>query len=344
LEIGLRILGPFQRAGKSPDTVAFTAEWVNHIRTDQFGFRVSDGEPRSDPPAERGILFLGDSQTMAVQVPAEATYVYLVERELSRRGLAVRAINAGCNGFNTVQEYLFFRKLYEQGWQPGIVVMYVVNNDLVEDVPELPYGRYRVGADGDILALAPDPERLDALRRAKASAPRQANFWLRNSAFLRHVWYSYRVLRTPTHVAGWVSNTYLRDDLDPLANERWRVARAAIRSLNRLVSSYGGKLVIAVHPDPVEWSDSYYSRLLSAVPELSGRLDRMKIQNGYRRIAKELGVHFIDMLDGFPAISVREFRFALDPHANVPGHRVIASQLVKGLEKIGLVSELARKE
>ncbi|MBI3015271.1 MAG: hypothetical protein HYY65_09480 [Candidatus Tectomicrobia bacterium] len=310
---------------------------MNEVRTNEFGFRIAAGQSGPIPPGEGTILFLGDSQTTAVQVPAESTYVSLIERELVRKGWAVKTMNAGSNGFNTVQEYLFFRKLYRQGFRPRIVVMYVTNNDLFEDVPELPYGRYTVGPDGYLVPLPPDPARLDLLRRAKETPPPKPNFWLRNSAILRHVWYSYRILRTPRDVGGWVKNTYLRDDLDPLARQRWELATAAIRSLNHLVSSYGGTLVIAVHPDPIEWSDAYYAKVIAALPELSGRVDRMKLQRGYRRIAEKLGVQFIDMLQEFPSISVREFRFALDPHANPSGHRVIASQLMKGLERIGVL-------
>jgi hypothetical protein len=32
--------------------------------------------------------------------------------------------------------------LYDRGMRPRVVVMYVTNNDLFEDVPGLPYGRY----------------------------------------------------------------------------------------------------------------------------------------------------------------------------------------------------------
>jgi hypothetical protein len=63
----------------------------------------------------------------------------------------------------------------------------------------------------------------------------------------------------------------------------------------------------------------------------------LKIQRGFRRLASEVGVPFIDMLDGFPNVPVGDFRFSLDPHANASGHRIIAAQLLKGLERAGVL-------
>jgi hypothetical protein len=76
---------------------------------------------------------------------------------------------------------------------------------------------------------------------------------------------------------------------------------------------------------------------MDLVPELSGRIDRMKLQRGYRRIADNLGASFIDILKGFPAVSVRDFRFAMDPHANISGHQIIAQQLLNGFVELGLL-------
>ena len=98
-EIGLRLVGPVERAGKSPDhilwqpdaeigfapaanlkTIVYWSEWVNEIRTNEFGFRISNFSPGLADVKSETILFLGDSQTMAAQVPAEATYVSLIEK------------------------------------------------------------------------------------------------------------------------------------------------------------------------------------------------------------------------------------------------------------------------
>lgn len=357
LEVGLRFFGPFERAGKSPDNILWqpdeeigfapaadldailsSNEWLNEVRTNEFGFRISNASSPSVDSSLDTIMFLGDSQTMATQVPAESTYVSIIERELARKGHPVRVINAGCNGFNTVQEYLFFKKLYDHGFRPRVVVVFATNNDLFEDVPGLPYGRYYLDSEGYVVRTSPDPQLLAQLRRAKEMPPPQANWWLVHSALLRHVRYFYRTFRNPHDVAGWVKNIYLRDDLDPAAEVRWTVATAAIRSLNRLVSSYGGMLIVAVNPDPVEWSDEYYGRIMKLVPELEGRLDRMKLQRGFRRVAENVGVRFIDMVKDFSQVSVREFRFAMDPHANVSGHRIIAAQILKGFKDVSILN------
>lgn len=356
-EAVLRVVGPFQRAGKTPDHVlwrpdpaigfapaanldaeVFTSEWLTRVRTDRFGFRLAaDATNARDPGDGPMLMFLGDSQTMGVQVPAESTFTELVGGELARRGLIWRAVNAGCNGFNTVQAYLFFEQVFQQGVRPQVVVLYATNNDLSEDVAGLPYGRYTILENGLIARRPPDPSAIDRLASAKAMAAPRPGFWLRHSALIRHAWYTYRILPRSIYVAQWVKGSYLRDALDPSSRHAWAAAGAAVRSLRHLVASYGGTLVVAVHPDPVEWSDTYYARLQRAVPELSDRIDRMKIQRGFRRLASEAGVPFIEMLDGFPNASLGDFRFSLDPHANASGHRIIAAQLLKGLERAGVL-------
>ena len=217
-------------------------------------------------------------------------------------------------------------------------MVYATNNDLYEDVPGLAYGRYKIEDSGYLTLLVPSPDSLERLRRAKEAPRQEGNAALHSSALLRHLWYAYRIYRNPYDVLGWVRNTYLRDNFDSSATQRWTAAKAAVRTLNWLVSSYGGTLIIAVHPDPVEWSDVYYSKLMKLVPELSDQIDRMKLQHGYRRMAEDVGVSFIDMLKDFPAVSVSDFRFAMDPHANASGHRIIAQQLLKGFEELGLLN------
>jgi len=360
LEISLLAVGPFKRAGKTPDYVLwesdaaigfvparhldvlfYTNEWINRVRTDFRGFRVAGAGQESGVVDQNTILFLGDSQTMGIPVAATETFVARLGMMLARRGSPFRTVNAGCNGFDTAQEYLFFRKLFDAGARPGIVVLYATNNDLFEDVPGLPYGRYRIDDRGLLWPESPDPAKVTLLRDAKTVAPRRPAWWLEHSALARNAWYTYRILRRDNDAAGWLRILYLRDDADALAGERWRAVAAAIRSLNQLVESYGGRLLVAVNPDPVEWSDAYFDRLRIGAPSTSGHLDRMKLQHGYRRVATAAGAAFVDMLDGFPAISVRDFRFALDPHANASGHRVIAEQLARGLERAGVFSSPA---
>src|SRR5437870_5564022 len=102
LEVGLRLFGPFKQAGKTPDnilwqpntqigfapasnldTVVYAAEWMSHMITNEFGFRTARALPVVNRPASESILFLGDSQTMGEQVPAEVTFVSIVEGELA---------------------------------------------------------------------------------------------------------------------------------------------------------------------------------------------------------------------------------------------------------------------
>jgi lysophospholipase L1-like esterase len=84
------------------------------------------------------IALLGDSFTIAVQVPLEQTYGKVMERELNRNcqalgGRKVEVLNFGVNGYGTAQQLLTLR---EKVWQlePDMVMLgYFIGNDVTEN-------------------------------------------------------------------------------------------------------------------------------------------------------------------------------------------------------------------
>lgn len=81
-------------------------------------------------PDEIRILVLGDSITMGWGVAAEDTYCRQLEDALQKRfGRAVRVINSGVGGYNTVQEAAFFRR-HAAHLKPDLVLLLYVRNDV----------------------------------------------------------------------------------------------------------------------------------------------------------------------------------------------------------------------
>lgn len=100
-----------------------------HISTNSFGFRDQPLEP-AKKPAEYRVLVLGDSITIAEYVPAEETYVEVLENALQTKfpNLEIEAINAGVGDIGTKEEIDI---LEENGIKlsPDIVILSFYLND-----------------------------------------------------------------------------------------------------------------------------------------------------------------------------------------------------------------------
>ncbi|MDQ4149908.1 MAG: hypothetical protein M3164_07990 [Actinomycetota bacterium] len=120
------------------------------IRINSLGLRGP--EVGEIPSGGRRVLFLGDSQTAAFEVPEKATFVNLVGEEVSRRrGFPVQAINGGVRGYGTDQTYLLWRD-HLRALRPDVVVYDKVINDVEDNItlhrPKRPFGKAAFGIDG----------------------------------------------------------------------------------------------------------------------------------------------------------------------------------------------------
>lgn len=94
------------------------------FNTNKKGFRVSP----SQPPGEKRIVGLGDSVMMGWGVANKETYLHLIGEKLRAQGKSVRTFNLGVLGFNSVQEYFYFK---EKGLdlKPDLLIIQYVGND-----------------------------------------------------------------------------------------------------------------------------------------------------------------------------------------------------------------------
>jgi tetratricopeptide (TPR) repeat protein len=122
-----------RQQGTDPDGDVFL------VRTNATGQRGAEIPERL--PHERRILLLGDSFTMASQLPEEDTFVDQLGQLLSRQGdHPVRTINGGVSGYGTYQELAYYR-YYGRLLTPDLVLLCVfLGNDFRDNAVETRQG------------------------------------------------------------------------------------------------------------------------------------------------------------------------------------------------------------
>jgi lysophospholipase L1-like esterase len=99
------------------------------LDTNELGMRDDQVGPKA--PDEFRILALGDSVTLGWQVPAEYTFVNVLEGLLNDTHEGhIRILNSGVGSYNTEQEEAFLKK-YSSIISPDVVLLTYVNNDVI---------------------------------------------------------------------------------------------------------------------------------------------------------------------------------------------------------------------
>jgi len=114
---------------------------------DADGFRAEGNPAESD----RKVLFVGDSFTQGYGVADGESFPAQTGRGLARRGIQVRALNAGNSGAGAAQELRLLRRLLGQMKVDALVLQVFPHNDLDDNWQD---GGFTV-ADGHLVALSP---------------------------------------------------------------------------------------------------------------------------------------------------------------------------------------------
>src|SRR3954447_12938832 len=164
-EIGLRIIGysypifyetePVRGYTPIPELEGWS--WPENkvfMKYSRAGFRDIDHE-KQKPAGTVRIAVIGDSFTEARQVPMDAAYTNVIQRQLSNSpalaGKQVEVLNFGVGGYGTVEELLLLRqKVWD--YSPDIVLLaFCTYNDVTDNyrpfknAAELPYFRIENG-------------------------------------------------------------------------------------------------------------------------------------------------------------------------------------------------------
>ncbi len=114
------------------------------IRINHKGLRGPE-LPYTKQSHVRRILYLGDSVTFGFGLEDEQTFPFLVEQHLNRKKTAaVETVNAGVDGYSPWQEYIYLMK-EGLNYQPDLVVVSFVLNDVTEKLSLLRFGGWSVG-------------------------------------------------------------------------------------------------------------------------------------------------------------------------------------------------------
>lgn len=127
-----------------------TTEYRTRVRSNALGLR---GEALSPPPpGGQRLLVLGDSFTMAAQVPEEQTFVAQLEAGLSvATGRPVQAVNAGIDGHGTADSLRLLERLGPRLRPDAVLLALYWGNDLWDNARAAEGGTVRNVASGGLL-------------------------------------------------------------------------------------------------------------------------------------------------------------------------------------------------
>ena len=273
------------------------------VRINEAGLRDDEPLGAAKPSGELRLLVLGDSVTFGNGVATPDTYPEVLERLLRERGLAVRALNAGVQGYSVHQEADFLRER-GLGLEPDALLVGFYENDVTIRTPiGSETARAMIGAGGHLL-------------------PRPLVYGLKRLRSLVFVSYLLREARWrwfPPE-ADYHSRDLFQDQPSPASERSWRDVRDSLAAIAAAARGRGIEPVLAVFPHPSQLEPSLLERTY---------------QGRVLAIAGEIGMTAVDLLPAFRAAAARgEVPFiAFDGHPSAAGHRAAAEALVDAVAK-----------
>ena len=285
------------------------------FETDEHGFRNPRGMTQAD------VVFVGDSVTMAAEVPDEATFVRKTAQALGKS-----AVNLGLFGYGPQQE-LAVLKRFGLAYHPRAVVWQVTEWNDCEDAE-----RYAKRQHPDKPQLKPWTELYESFSPMVAGLER---IFHRKGTKYDDKLVLFR------RSDGLVESRYLWPESDGLSKSPrgWEATKRAIADAHALCQSRGITFVVLFVPS--------HTRVLSryVLPRTPGERDRFAPPGGERpspftlalaEHCKQLGCPMVDL---FPALrrrgetDNRHLYIKHDPHLDVDGHDEAALALAQCLQK-----------
>ncbi|MDR3633224.1 MAG: hypothetical protein P4L84_05255 [Isosphaeraceae bacterium] len=283
--------------------------------TDEHGFRNPRGITQAD------VVFVGDSVTMAAEVPEEATFV-----RKTAQALGTNAVNLGLFGYGPQQELVVLKR-FGLAYHPRTVVWQVTEWNDCEDAE-----RYAKREHPDKPQLKPWTELYETYSPIVAGLARI--FHRRGTKYDDKL-----VLFRRSD--GLVDSRYLWPDADELAKSPrgWEETKRAIGEAHALCREQGIRFVVLFVPS--------HTRVLShyVLPRTPDERDRFAPPGGEHPspltvaladFCRQLGCPMIDL---FPAFRRRgdadnaHLYIKHDPHLDLDGHDEAALALVQCLRE-----------
>jgi tetratricopeptide (TPR) repeat protein len=338
------------RQKSAPDGDPFT------MRINTRGMRGPELEQRR--PGHRRILFLGDSFTMAGQLPEEDTFVHRVGDLLRLDpGVDVEVVNAGVNGYSTYQEMVLYKR-HRRALRPDTVVLcFFLGNDFRDNMVHtsearrlrrelLPRGmryfdrhrdRFLYGADGVRLT---DPLSGRLLREPSWSwvgTLAQRSYLVRLLAArvaLIHGRMSWDLDRLDAdHRYYFYEIGLYQQKQDGLYQTATEITLDCIDELDAAVRADGGELLVALIPSQSQVVADYWRYTLDQLGLVESDLGPVDMRFPNRLLTEFLdkrSIPVIDMTDDFVNATDPNALFLAnegDRHFSAQGHRVAATAI-----------------
>ena len=314
-----------------------TREFDTHISTNSLGLRDDEIDPK--PAGEFRILLLGDSMTLAVQVPVERTFAQQLERRLNEDDsapLRYRVINGGVQGYGTVEQFLFYSQFSDVVEPDLVILMVYAGNDATD------------AADTEHRLLQSNPSMYAG--RTPVTRPNPGGrfgfpLWLRRLSRR-----SLLVQFTRTRVLallGPSSATPVRDRsvesylADPPADVRhgFAVAAEAAAEIIDLAGAREAATAMVLLPARFQVNAEEFARLESEF-SARGRLKRDSATDRFRAVLQGLPAPLFNVLPAFRDLeSPERLYFERNSHLTAHGHEALSLILEAFLRSEHLLGE-----
>ena len=285
------------------------------IKTNSIGIRESKDYNYLD----RSIVILGDSVIFG-QVSQFETIDYFVEQTMK-----ITTLNFGVGGFNTWQEYEFFKEKYNNNFNTKFLVLAICINDI-----DMNYFRRAMGYNGQIEVYDYSSKYFDKENNIDLIA-KKLKFFLKKSELAKFIYYKIKSI--------YFNSTYTKKDRNSLsANYEYIYHKdnykkyeidltiEYIEKINTFSKKKGIELFVTILPHKSQFTMTKEEfKKISIQTKLENIIEARKIKiistsNTFFQLANE---HDID----------KYWRKNDDIHPNVSGNKIIANDIVVELRK-----------
>jgi lysophospholipase L1-like esterase len=329
----------------------FRSEGESYVKINSDGLRDRE-HARTKPPNTLRIAVLGDSMTEALQVPQEASYPSVLERQLrSCKALAgrdVEVINFGVSGYGTAQALLTYRRRAAV-YAPDVTVLgFYAGNDVRNNSRQLEPNKlrpfFRERKDGKLeldASFLNDPEYVSY----------KATFDRRRILFESRV---FQLVRQFTAIAKrWTApatDTVIHANLEPGSDDKiflpptsaawvdaWNITERLIEAMRGEVVSAGGRFVLVSIPIGIQvYPDAVMRREFA---QKIGAADLWYPDRRIREFADRTKVEAMTLGERFHALAEKHGSYLYGfkntrlgtGHLNENGHKLIGEALAERL-------------
>jgi hypothetical protein len=320
----------------------------NSFHINRYGLRNKEITPLTDNSFKR-IVILGDSFAFANGIGNEDIFPTQLEvilnRELKDK---YEVINAGVEGFGTVQEMLLMKRLAAQNIIGDSYVLMIFINDILDNLC-LSYGdatenliQPKYGVDNNNkLALQRAPQKiLEESSNLISVRPEKSNIILFDLLkiqlqsylqtkpelvnILNKLGYNANFFRIPGLINGWYDKNVL--------NRGVPLLKHSIEEIKNEAEKRNAKLYISLIPSPVQvYANTYGPILEKNFPNdqfvKMWVEDKLVPQNVIKKMCEELRIPFLDLYPILLKSKDEELYIPNEGHFTKNGHRIVAEGL-----------------